>query len=88
MLQRIAIIFFNLFAGIYGWIILARVIISWTGTNAYNSKIGNILFELTEPILAPVRKLLPFSKTVDLSPLVVFILLQLLSNWINGLIKI
>jgi YggT family protein len=51
-------------------LILVRVVFSWTSPYP-NNAVYRIVFQLTEPILAPVRRRLPPMSGVDLSPLVV-----------------
>ena len=57
--------------------ILIQVIISWVNPGAY-SPATVILYRLTEPLLGPARKLLPPVGGLDLSPILVFIFLQLM----------
>lgn len=64
---------------LYSMILLARVIASWIDPLAY-SPISRWLVRLTEPLLAPIRRLLPRTGPVDLSPLILFLLLVLLSR--------
>ena len=56
---------------IYSFIVLIRVLMSWVNPNPYNP-IVQIIYKLTEPVLAPVRRVLPPMGGFDLSPLVVF----------------
>jgi YggT family protein len=51
-----------------------------------SGRIGRVLFDLTEPVLAPIRRVLPQGQALDFSPLVAFLLLQLVSALINWLI--
>jgi YggT family protein len=51
------------------WLIFARAAVSWVNPDPYN-QIVQFLERVTEPILAPVRRLLP-AMAMDLSPLVV-----------------
>ena len=51
-------------------LILVRVAFSWVSPYPTNS-VSRLTFQLTEPILAPVRRLLPPMSGMDLSPLVV-----------------
>ena len=51
-------------------VILVRVAFSWVSPYPNNS-VHRLAFQLTEPILAPVRRLLPPVSGMDLSPLVV-----------------
>ncbi|NNE37300.1 MAG: YggT family protein [Gammaproteobacteria bacterium] len=56
--------------------IFIQVILSWINPGAYNPATV-ILYRLTEPVLAPARKLLPPIGGLDLSPILVIIALQL-----------
>jgi YggT family protein len=51
------------------------VLLSWLAPGGY-SPVGRLLAELNEPILHPVRRLLPPLGGLDLSPLLVLILIQ------------
>ncbi len=55
---------------IYMWIIIIRALISWVNPDPYN-QIVQILTKVTEPVLRPIRKMVPPHKLgVDLSPLI------------------
>ena len=56
-------------------LILARVVISWLRPDPTNP-IVNFIYQATEPILEPIRRILPPSGGVDFSPLVVFVILM------------
>ncbi len=58
--------------------ILIQVIISWVNPGMSNPIIG-LLHSLNEPLLAPARRLIPPISGFDLSPIAVFIFLQLVS---------
>ena len=62
---------------LYYYVILARVLISWFNPNPYNP-IVDAIYRLTEPVLAPIRRVLPPMGGFDLSPLVVFFILMFL----------
>lgn len=59
--------------------ILVQVILSWvallTQNPMHNNPISYFLYQLTEPLLRPVRKMLPDMGGVDISPMLVMILL-------------
>ena len=68
---------------IYFWIILATVIMSWlvafgviNGSNPYVRQVSYALRRLTEPLLAPIRNMLPNLGAIDVSPIVLLIVLQ------------
>jgi len=58
-------------------VILARVLLSWVDPQG-RSPFAAFIIQTTEPILGPVRKLLPRTGMFDLSPIVVIIGIQLL----------
>jgi YggT family protein len=59
--------------------ILARVLLSWVDPMG-NMRISQVLRDLTEPILAPIRNILPSMGMIDLSPLVAMLLLQVIGS--------
>lgn len=58
--------------------ILIQVVLSWVAPGTYNPAVS-LIYSLTEPILRPIRRLLPPMGGLDLSPLVALIALQLVS---------
>jgi YggT family protein len=58
-------------------LIVGRVLLSWFDP-AGRTQLGSFVISATEPILAPVRRALPRTGIVDLSPLVVLIVLSVL----------
>ena len=63
------------------WVILGRVLMSWFDPSG-KYRISRILYDMSEPILAPARRILPTFGGVDWSPLVTMIALNLLQNLI------
>lgn len=70
-------IFVNALYWAFWLLILARVIISFTRMNPYHP-IRRTIHELTEPILAPIRRILPPTSGLDFSPLIALLLLELM----------
>ena len=56
------------------WILIARAILSWIGQG--RSSVEYVLYQLTEPLLSPIRRFLPSLGGLDLSVLVLFFILQ------------
>jgi YggT family protein len=56
--------------------IFIRIILSWVAPRSRNV-FTDILFRLTEPILTPIRNLLPRTGMFDFSPLIALVLLQI-----------
>ncbi len=58
--------------------ILVQVIISWVSPHGgYGNPVASLVYYLTEPLLRPARRMLPPMGGLDLSPFIVFVLLQL-----------
>lgn len=60
--------------GLVFWVLIIRAILSWVSQG--RSPIEYLFYQITEPLLAPVRRFLPDLGGIDLSVLVVFVLLQ------------
>ncbi len=58
--------------------IFLRIILSWFSPGPTNILV-NILYQVTEPILAPLRRIIPKVGMLDFSPMVAVILLQLVT---------
>ena len=58
-------------------LILGRVLISWVDASG-RSQLSRFLYQATEPILAPVRRVLPSMGMLDLSPMIVIIVLTVI----------
>ncbi len=76
----INILFYALWAAILG-----RVIISWLNLSPYNP-IVVMLYQITEPILAPIRRVLPRMEMIDLSPMVAIILMAVVRGVLQRLL--
>ena len=61
---------------IYLFVIILQVILSWIHPGAY-SPVTVLMYQLTDPVLRPLRRLLPPTAGLDWSPLVAIILLNL-----------
>jgi len=57
--------------------IILRAIVSWFSPRPTNM-LANILYQVTEPILSPLRRIIPRAGMVDFTPLAAIILLQLI----------
>lgn len=68
-----------LIAELYSLLILGRVLMSWVNLDPY-SPLGKTLYQLTEPVLEPIRNLLPPSGMFDFSPIVAIIGIQVFAT--------
>jgi YggT family protein len=72
---------------IYIWILIASAVLSWLLAfgivNRYNpvvNRVGQFCNALTEPVLRPIRRVIPLIAGVDLSPLILILVLMFLRN--------
>jgi YggT family protein len=65
------------------WLVIARAIASWFVSPHSDNRLVEGLRVLTDPLIAPVRAVLPDTGGVDLSPLAVFFLIILLQGLIT-----
>ncbi len=71
--------FITLLLNILSMAILARVLLSWVDPRA-NMRVTQILHEVTEPILGPIRSVMPQMGMFDFSPIVAMLLLQVIGT--------
>lgn len=74
----------SIIAKIYFWAILAVVILSWIAPAAGHPGV-QLLMQLTEPVMNPVRKVVPSMGGLDLSPIIVFLILNVVTVVIENL---
>ncbi len=71
----------------YGWIVIARVLISWVNADPWNP-IVQFLHRATEPVLAPIRRWLPgWRLGIDISPVVVILALYFIEWFLVATLK-
>jgi YggT family protein len=68
---------------LYILLIFIRIIFSW-GMASYSNRVMRFLVNATEPMLGPLRRIVPLVGTFDISPIVAFIILWLLQSAIVG----
>jgi YggT family protein len=62
-------------------VVIARAVLSWVSPDPYNPVV-RIITQLSEPMLYPVRRRVPFLSGVDLSPMIVLLALIFLDNFL------
>lgn len=62
------------FLGLYTVAIFARIIFSWIGAG-YGNRLARFLIQITEPLMAPLRRWVPMVGMFDISPIVAFLIL-------------
>ncbi len=71
--------FVDVFATVLTLAIILRALLSWFSVGG-SQPLGRLLVEMTEPVLAPIRRLLPGGIMIDFSPLLALVLIQVLQS--------
>ena len=72
---------------LYVWLLIAAAVLSWlVAFNVVNSRnqvvamVGDFLYRVTEPVLRPIRNMLPSLGGIDVSPVVVILIIILIKD--------
>ncbi|MBU3911447.1 MAG: YggT family protein [Candidatus Omnitrophica bacterium] len=82
LLAAIASLLNVIFTVMY-WLLLIRALVSWVNPDPYNPVV-QFLYKTTEPILYPIRKMLPIKMGIgiDISPIIAFLILIFLRSFL------
>jgi len=69
---------------LYSLVILVRIILSWIPNVDRNNQIIRLLYQITDPVLKPVRRVIPPIGMIDISPLVALVLLSAVERALVG----
>jgi YggT family protein len=72
--------FINVLAGALTLAIFVRVILSWIPNARLPFGLGEFVFAVSEPILSPIRRAIPFFGGIDFSPFIALLAIQLVST--------
>jgi YggT family protein len=70
------------FLWIMSWAIIIRALLSWFDPRGSNP-VSRFLIEFTEPVVAPIRSIMPRTGFIDLSPLIAIIVIQVLIRMLD-----
>jgi len=87
----------DLALNLYTWVLIASAIFSWlyafnviNSSNRFVNSVGMFLFNVTEPVLRPIRRIMPDLGGIDISPiillLIIFFLRSLMWNTLYPLV--
>ncbi len=62
------------------WLIAIRALISWVNPDPFNP-IVQFLYRVTDPVLNPIRRILP-AAPIDISPIIAFLLIMFLRSFL------
>jgi YggT family protein len=72
---------------IYVWLLIAAAVLSWlvafnvvNTRNQFVSTIGDFLYRITEPVLRPIRSVMPNLGGIDISPVIVILIIFFLQS--------
>lgn len=72
---------------VLSWAILVRAILSWFPNISRGNPLVDLLFQVTEPVLAPIRRVMPTLGGIDFSPLVAFFVLRFIGDAAVALVR-
>lgn len=84
LLAWAAVTVLGLIVKIYYWSLIITIILSWVAPTSHHPA-AQLLMQLTEPVMKPFRKLIPPIGGMDLSPIVVFLALNVITIFIGHL---
>jgi YggT family protein len=72
---------------LYTWLLIASAILSWliafnvvNTRNQFVAAVAEFLYRITEPVLAPIRGIMPNLGGLDISPIIVILLIMLIER--------
>ncbi|MGI6208125.1 MAG: YggT family protein [Anaerolineae bacterium] len=77
--------FVNILFEVLSLAIFVRIILSWFRVDPYNPFM-QILYQITEPVLAPFRRIIPPIGMIDITPIVALLVLRLVQRIIINLL--
>jgi YggT family protein len=83
--RQLVLVFVDIFVDVFYILLLARLILSWFARG--DQGFYGWLVGVTEPVLAPIRKVVPAAGGLDFAPLVAFVLLQLLQTVARSMLE-
>ena len=85
LFSSLAILCSMLFRVMY-FLLVIRMVLSWFQVSPFSEPV-NILYRITEPLLMPFRRLPLKVGVIDFSPILAFVILSFLDNFIVGLLQ-
>jgi YggT family protein len=80
--MRALFLVIDLVLNLYIWLLIAAAVLSWlVAFNVVNSRnqvvamVGDFLYRITEPLLRPIRSVMPDLGGIDLSPVILILII-------------
>ena len=84
--MNLLVYFVDVFFTLLSLAILARVLLSWVRVSPYHPAV-EFLYQITEPVLAPLRRIIPPVGMMDISPIIAMLLLQIIQQVLVEIIR-
>ena len=75
---------------LYVWLLIASAILSWliafnvvNTRNQFVASVGEFLYRITEPVLRPIRNMMPNLGGLDISPIILILIIMLIQRIIT-----
>ena len=75
---------------LYIWLLIAAAVLSWlvafnvvNARNQFVAMVGDFLYRITEPLLAPIRRMLPSFGGLDISPIILILIIMFIQRVIT-----
>ena len=85
-MEQIIIPTIEIIFSLLSFAILARVLISWVRVDPHHPAV-QFLMEITEPVLRPIREMMPSMGMMDFSPIIALLLLSVLERIILAILR-
>jgi len=76
--------FISWFGSILSGAIIIRALLSWFAVGNTGGPVFRLLDDITEPIIAPLRRIIPPLGMIDITPIVAILLIQFITNVLVG----
>lgn len=70
---------------VYRWILIARILLSWVKHDPYHPII-RFIYQVTDPVLDPLSRVIPPIGMIDISPIIAFFILEMVRKLVLGLL--
>ncbi len=78
--------FINILAQALSFAILMRALLSWM-PSLQGGGLARFVYDITEPILRPIRRLIPPFGVLDLSPFIALVLIEVVASLLQNLLR-
>ena len=71
---------------LYTLVIFVRIVLSWFPVSPGGAfgQVNRVLYQITEPVLGPARRIIPSLGPIDISPIIVVVALSFVQSMLRG----